>query len=322
MAEIHEHKDLDEYGASVRTEIRSPAELCEDDTKNEEQTDDYLGLKQTKRESWNFEDTSKQQKTQKETLTIPTDDYNLSTKSPPLYKHYNANLMPTDNVVNVDEDNFFQKEVLGVSNRDVKKLINQLAEETSKRHSKRKLKDSLSSQDSENSDDNEYQPEQLLGIPKPSLKHSLKGSLLVSTKKERVTINVGGIKHVTYRNTLRNVPDTRLSWIADSASANTSEFDAETGEFFFDRHPTVFAHVLNYYRTGKLHVPYDVCGPMFEEELQFWGIDDSQVESCCWISYRQHREAQETLKEFEGNYVLSYLASSHFTLNNAYFVQE
>lgn len=32
-----------------------------------------------------------------------------------------------------------------------------------------------------------------------------------------------------------------------------------------------FAQVLNYYRTGKLHYPTDVCGPLFEEELEFWG---------------------------------------------------
>ncbi len=123
-------------------------------------------------------------------------------------------------------------------------------------------------------------------------------------RKDRVVINVGGMRHITYRSTLRNVPDTRLSWLADSSAFHSADYDAETGEFFFDRHPAVFSHVLNYYRTGKLHVPYDVCGPLYEEELQYWGIDDSQVESCCWISYRQHRDAQDTLKDFEGNILL------------------
>ena len=31
-------------------------------------------------------------------------------------------------------------------------------------------------------------------------------------------------------------------------------------------------------RTGKLHYPTDVCGPLFEEELEFWGLDSNQVE--------------------------------------------
>ncbi|XP_066113896.1 potassium voltage-gated channel subfamily C member 2 isoform X3 [Saccopteryx bilineata] len=70
-------------------------------------------------------------------------------------------------------------------------------------------------------------------------------------------------------------------------------------EFFFDRHPGVFASVLNYYRTGKLHCPADVCGPLFEEELAFWGIDETDVEPCCWMTYRQHRDAEEALDIFE-----------------------
>lgn len=46
------------------------------------------------------------------------------------------------------------------------------------------------------------------------------------------------------------------------------------------------------FRTGKLHYPTDVCGPLFEEELEFWGLDSNQVEPCCWMTYTQvtHRE--------------------------------
>ena len=122
--------------------------------------------------------------------------------------------------------------------------------------------------------------------------------------RDRVFINIGGLRHETYRSTLKNIPDTRLSWIAEESATHSPEYDPLSGEFFFDRHPQVFSHILNYYRTGNLHVPYDVCGPLFEEELQYWGIDDSQVESCCWLSYRQHRDAQETLKDFEGKIAL------------------
>ena len=45
------------------------------------------------------------------------------------------------------------------------------------------------------------------------------------------------------------------------------------------RHPAVFAEVLNYYRTGKLHYPNSVCGPLFEEELEYWGLDSNMVTS-------------------------------------------
>lgn len=31
---------------------------------------------------------------------------------------------------------------------------------------------------------------------------------------------------------------------------------------------------------GKLHYPTDVCGPLFEDELEYWGLDANQVEAC------------------------------------------
>lgn len=114
----------------------------------------------------------------------------------------------------------------------------------------------------------------------------------------RVVINVGGVRHETYKSTLKNIPDTRLSWVTECSAHNT-DYDPDTGEFFFDRHPGMFNMILNYYRTGKLHAPIDVCGPLFEEELAFWGIDEKQIEACCWMTYRTHRDAQETLAELD-----------------------
>lgn len=26
-----------------------------------------------------------------------------------------------------------------------------------------------------------------------------------------------------------------------------------------------------------------MCGPLFEEELQYWGLDASDTEPCCWM---------------------------------------
>jgi len=90
---------------------------------------------------------------------------------------------------------------------------------------------------------------------------------------DRVTLNVGGVRHETYKATLKKIPATRLSRLT-KALVN---YDPVLNEYFYDRHPDVFAQVLNYYRTGKLHYPTDVCGPLFEEELEFWGLDSNQV---------------------------------------------
>lgn len=118
--------------------------------------------------------------------------------------------------------------------------------------------------------------------------------------ENRICINVGGRKFETYKTTLKAIPDTRLSWLSENRSLNP-DFDPSTGEYFFDRHPGMFQMILNYYRTGKLHVPMDVCGPAFEEELAYWGLDETQIEPCCWNSYRSHRDAQETLREFSNS---------------------
>ncbi|GBP73487.1 Potassium voltage-gated channel protein Shaw [Eumeta japonica] len=110
-------------------------------------------------------------------------------------------------------------------------------------------------------------------------------NLLNMDAENRVVLNVGGIRHETYKATLKKIPATRLSRLTE-ALAN---YDPVLNEYFFDRHPGVFAQVLNYYRTGKLHYPTDVCGPLFEEELEFWGLDANQVEPCCWMTYTQGR---------------------------------
>ncbi|CAO4384164.1 unnamed protein product [Caenorhabditis nigoni] len=108
---------------------------------------------------------------------------------------------------------------------------------------------------------------------------------------ERIVLNVGGVRHETYQATLKKIPATRLSRLTPTVS----NFDPLLQEYFFDRHPAVFSMILNYYRTGKLHYPTDVCGPLFEEELQYWGLDASDTEPCCWMQLLHAKDTQETL---------------------------
>ncbi|XP_018791704.1 PREDICTED: potassium voltage-gated channel protein Shaw isoform X1 [Bactrocera latifrons] len=136
-----------------------------------------------------------------------------------------------------------------------------------------------------------YQSPQMKFIPKNMHYSHAAMNLINMDSENRVVLNVGGIRHETYKATLKKIPATRLSRLTE-ALAN---YDPILNEYFFDRHPGVFAQVLNYYRTGKLHYPTDVCGPLFEEELEFWGLDSNQVEPCCWMTYTQHRDTQETL---------------------------
>ena len=52
-------------------------------------------------------------------------------------------------------------------------------------------------------------------------------------------------------------------------------------------------------RTGKLHYPTHVCGPLFEEELEFWGLDANQVEPCCWMTYTVHRDTEVSRRKIK-----------------------
>lgn len=49
-------------------------------------------------------------------------------------------------------------------------------------------------------------------------------------------------------------------------------YDEETGEYFFDRDPDIFRHILTFYRTGKLHVSHYCCE-------QIISAADAEIES-------------------------------------------
>ncbi|KAI6204770.1 hypothetical protein M3Y94_00715200 [Aphelenchoides besseyi] len=123
-----------------------------------------------------------------------------------------------------------------------------------------------------------------------------KASPVASMENERIILNVGGHRHEVFKSTLMKIPATRLSRL----TPNLANYDSLLNEYYFDRNGgIVFEMVLNYYRTGKLHYPTSVCGPLFEEELEYWGLDPSQVEQCCWMVWSSHRDTQSTLAVLE-----------------------
>ncbi|KAM3925209.1 A-type voltage-gated potassium channel KCND2 [Leptodactylus fuscus] len=99
-----------------------------------------------------------------------------------------------------------------------------------------------------------------------------------------IVLNVSGTRFQTWRNTLERYPDTLLG-----STERDFFFNQDTGEYFFDRDPDIFRHILNFYRTGRLHYPRHECIAAYDEELAFFGILPEIVGDCCYEEYKDRR---------------------------------
>jgi hypothetical protein len=115
---------------------------------------------------------------------------------------------------------------------------------------------------------------------------------------DTIVINVGGVRHEILQTTLQKMPTSRLARLNEQ-SVN---YRKSLNEYYFDRHPGIFATILNVYRTDELHVPQDVCGPAFKLELDFWHLEEHQIQECCWIRYNEDANAKHTLKKLTDKY--------------------
>ena len=92
---------------------------------------------------------------------------------------------------------------------------------------------------------------------------------------ERIVLNVGGRRFETYASTLRMYPTTLLGTMFSQRNRHLRHPDP-SGEYFFDRDPTCFETILNFYRTGKYLPPSNANEALMRCEFEYFQVPFSR----------------------------------------------
>ena len=97
-------------------------------------------------------------------------------------------------------------------------------------------------------------------------------------KDKLLNLNVSGTIFEVWASTLENFPDTLLG----NPEIREYFYDPDEKWYFFDRDPEIFRHIMNYYRSGRLHYPKTDCVGSVDDELAYFGISTDLITDCCY----------------------------------------
>ncbi|XP_034015471.1 potassium voltage-gated channel subfamily S member 3a [Thalassophryne amazonica] len=113
-----------------------------------------------------------------------------------------------------------------------------------------------------------------------------------------INVNVGGFKKRVEHNVLMRFPQTRLGRLLYCRSKEAilelcDDFCPSEMEYYFDRNPHFFWYVLNFYLTGKIHLVDGLCVVSFCQEIEYWGIKEQHLDSCCSSKFQELKQIAE-----------------------------
>ncbi|XP_034555633.1 potassium voltage-gated channel subfamily S member 3-like [Notolabrus celidotus] len=114
-------------------------------------------------------------------------------------------------------------------------------------------------------------------------------------EEDQVHLNVGGVRYEVDPDTLLRFPHTRLARLLRCQSEAAilelcDDYSPAEREYYFDRNPRVFLCVLNFYNTGQIHMMEELCVFSFSQEIEYWGIQELHLSSCCSNWYHERKE--------------------------------
>ena len=131
----------------------------------------------------------------------------------------------------------------------------------------------------------------------------------IKKSKEVIILDVGGEKFHVLKSIFSPWPTTRLSRLvrAETMQERLSFCDGyypsyrtaeNKREYFFNRNWSNFNCILDLYRRGRLHCNKSACAMTFQDDLEYWGINDLFLDPCCALDYFVEKDTGE--KEHEG----------------------